>query len=178
MRSRITHNRFVRTFYPVRRGNFIQMPTNADPSTADNAPGAEGWHDIEAPSEFGKLLGRLRRRRESGAWRYGLDVRPEHRNEAGAMHGGAITALIDEVIGTMVNEAVGRKHATVQFATIFLKPVQVGDFVEVTCKIVGVTPSMTFAEASLSVANTTVATATLIFKARRSAPESEARRYL
>jgi hypothetical protein len=54
----------------------------------------------------------------------------------------------------------------------------VGDFVEVACKVVEVTPSMTFAEASLSVANATVATATLIFKARRSAPESEARRYL
>jgi hypothetical protein len=46
----------------------------------------------------------------------------------------------------------------------------VGDFVEVACKIVDVTRSMTFAEASLSVANATVATATLIFKARQFAP--------
>lgn len=146
------------------------MATDADLAQAENDPPAEDWHDIQAPSEFGKLLGSLRRRRAGDGWRYGLSVRPEHRNEAGVMHGGAMTALIDEAIGTMVNEAVGRKHATVQFATVFLKPVQVGDFVEATCNIVEVTGSMTFVEATLSVANAAVATATLIFKARRSAP--------
>jgi uncharacterized protein (TIGR00369 family) len=128
----------------------------------------EEWHDIDAPSDFGKSLGALRRRRVDGRWRYGLIVRPEHRNEAGIMHGGAMTALIDEVVGTMVNDAVGRPHMTVQFATVFLKPAQVGDFVEVTCTVVEVTRSMTFVEAKLSVAAAAVATATLIFKARRS----------
>ena len=79
------------------------------------------------------------------------------------------TALLDEMVGTMVNEAVGRRHATVQFATVFLKPVQVGDLVEVTCSVVEATRSMTFVEAKLSVADAAVATATLIFKVRRSA---------
>jgi acyl-coenzyme A thioesterase PaaI-like protein len=54
------------------------------------------------------------------------------------MHGGAMTALIDEVIGNMVNEAVGRKHMTVQSATVFLRPVHVGDFVEASCRIIEV----------------------------------------
>ena len=89
--------------------------------------------------------------------------------EAGFMHGGAMTALLDEVVGTMVNEEVGRRHATVQFATVFLKPVQLGDFVEVSCRVVEATHSMTFVEAKLAVADAAVATATLIFKARRSA---------
>ena len=142
-----------------------------DPAGAGNAAPAEGWHDVEVLSEFGRLLGPLRRRQAGGSWRYGLSVRPEHRNEAGVMHGGAMTALIDEVVGTMVNEAAGRKHVTVQFATVFLKPVQVGDFVEATCRIVEVTRSMTFVEATLSVADAAVATATLIFKARRPAPQ-------
>jgi acyl-coenzyme A thioesterase 13 len=146
------------------------MATDAYLAQAEGGASDDDWHDIQAPSEFGKLLGPLRRRRVGGGWHYGLSVRPEHRNEAGAMHGGAMTALIDEVIGTMVNEAVGRKHATVQFATVFLKPVQVGDFVEASCKIVEVTRSMTFVEATLAVGNAAVATATLIFKARRSAP--------
>jgi uncharacterized protein (TIGR00369 family) len=133
----------------------------------DKDPPAEDWHDVEAPSEFGKLLGPLRRRKTGAGCRYGLNVRTEHRNEAGFMHGGAMTALLDEVVGTMVNEAVGRRHATVQFATVFLKPVQVDDFVEVTCTVVEATRSMTFVEAKLSVADAAVATATLIFKARR-----------
>ena len=135
----------------------------------ESAPAADEWHDFEAPSDFGKLLGSLRRRRTAAGWQYGLRVRAEHRNEAGFMHGGAMTALLDEVVGTMVNEEVGRRHATVQFATVFLKPVQLGDFVEVSCRVVEATPSMTFVEAKLSVAEGAVATATLIFKARRSA---------
>ena len=138
-------------------------------ATDENGPPAEEWHDFQAPSDFGKLLGPLRRRKAAAGWRYGLSVRAEHRNEAGFMHGGAMTALLDEMVGTMVNEAVGRRHATVQFATVFLKPVEVGDFVEVSCRVVEATRSMTFVEAKLSVAEGAVATATLIFKARRSA---------
>src|SRR5687768_3307365 len=135
----------------------------------ENGPSAEEWHDFPAPSDFGKVLGPLRRCKAGARWRYGLIVRPQHRNEAGFMHGGAMTALLDEMVGTMVNEAVGRRHATVQFATAFLKPVRVGDFVEVTCSVVEATRSMTFVEAKLCVADAAVATATLIFKARRSA---------
>jgi uncharacterized protein (TIGR00369 family) len=138
-------------------------------ATDENGPLAEEWHDFHAPSDFGKLIGPLRRRKATTGWRYGLSVRAEHRNEAGLMHGGAMTALLDEMVGTMVNEAVGRRHTTVQFATVFLKPVQVGDFVEVTCSVVEATRSMTFVEAKLSVADDAVATATLIFKVRRSA---------
>lgn len=84
------------------------------------------------------------------------------------MHGGAMTALIDEVIGTFVTESVGRPHVTVQISTTFLQPVRVGDLVEPQCEIVKVTRSMTFVEARLHVGGSVVATASLIFKAVRS----------
>ncbi len=85
------------------------------------------------------------------------------------MHGGAMTALIDEVIGTFATETVGRPHVTVHLATTFLKPVHVGDLVEPSGEIVRVTRSMTFVEARLTVSGSVVATASLIFKAMRGA---------
>ncbi|WP_270933500.1 PaaI family thioesterase [Falsiroseomonas oryzae] len=128
---------------------------------------ADEWHVAPSPNGFTDRFGPLQRRWAGDRWLYALRVDDGHRNEAGLMHGGAMTALIDEVIGTFVTETVGRRHVTVQLATTFLKPVQVGELVEVSGEIVKVTGSMTFVEAKLRVSGSVVATATLIFKAIR-----------
>jgi uncharacterized protein (TIGR00369 family) len=131
------------------------------------------WSEGPPLSEFGQTLGPVHRRRVDDSWAYGFEARTSHRNEAGVMHGGAMAALIDEVIGTMVTRAVGRPHVTVQLNVTFLKPVQVGHFIEPSCDIISVTRSMTFAEAKMRVAGEVVATATLIFKAVRPVTVSE-----
>ena len=128
---------------------------------------AEGWHLAPSPNGFTDRFGPLQRRWAGDRWAYALRVDDGHRNEAGLMHGGAMTALIDEVIGTFVNETVGRPHVTVQLATTFLKAVNVGDLVEASGEIVKVTGSMTFVDAKLRVGGSVVATASLIFKAIR-----------
>ncbi len=127
------------------------------------------WSEGPPLSAFGRTLGPLHRKRAGEDWIYGFKARDAHRNEAGVMHGGAIAALLDEVIGTMVTHAVGRPHVTVQLNITFLKPVQIGDFIEPSCDITSVTRSMTFVEAKLRVAGQLVATAGLIFKAVPSA---------
>lgn len=128
---------------------------------------AEAWQVAPSPNGFTDRFGPLQRRWAGDRWLYALRVDEGHRNEAGLMHGGAMTALIDEVIGTFVNEAAGRRHVTVHLATTFLRPVRVGDLVEVGGEIVKATASMTFAEAKLRVGGGVVATASLIFKAIR-----------
>jgi len=128
---------------------------------------AEIWHVSPSPNDFTERFGPLQRRWSGDRWIYAMRVDDGHRNEAGLMHGGAMTALIDEVIGTFVTETVGRSHVTVQLSTTFLQPVRVGDLVEPSCEIVKVTRSMTFVEAKLHVAGSVVATASLIFKAVR-----------
>lgn len=129
----------------------------------------EAWHLAPAPNDFTCRFGPLQRRWCGDRWTYALRVDAGHRNEAGLMHGGAMTALIDEVVGTFVAESVGRPHVTVQLSTTFLHPVRVGDLVEPSCEIVKVTRSMTFVEAKLRVGANVVATASLIFKAPRTA---------
>ena len=127
------------------------------------------WHDMPNPCAFAALIGPVQRRRDGAHWRYGLRVAPQHTNSTGIMHGGVITAFLDEVVGEIVNDLGNRKNVTVQFATTFLSKAQVGDFLECACEIVRATRSMTFIQASLNVNGEAIATATAIFKAMRPA---------
>ena len=135
------------------------------PSNSSSRPDIAEWQDEPPLNSYSELFGPLKRRRIGDRWAYGLRVREVHRNGAGVMHGGAMTALIDEVIGTVAREAVSRAHVTVHLSATFLKPVLVGEFIEITHEIVKVTGSMTFVEAKLRVADAVVATASLILKA-------------
>lgn len=128
------------------------------------------WEAAPPVNDFVDRFGPLLRRRIDNRWAYGLRVEEWHRNEAGILHGGAMSALIDEVAGTFVNETTGRRHVTVQISTTFLQPVRVGELVEPECDIVKVTRSMSFVDVKLRVDEAVVATASLIFKASRSSP--------
>jgi uncharacterized protein (TIGR00369 family) len=127
------------------------------------------WHDMPNPCPFSALIGPVRRRRVGDQFAYGLRVTHQHTNSTGIMHGGVITAFLDEVIGEIVNDLGHRKHVTVQFSTTFLSKAQVGDFLECDCEIVRTTRSMTFIAARLNVNGEAIATATAIFKAMRPA---------
>jgi uncharacterized protein (TIGR00369 family) len=123
------------------------------------------WHDMPDPCAFADLMGPLQRRREGGSWVYALLVQPKHTNTAGILHGGALTALLDEVLGNTVNDEAGRRHVTVHSDVTFLRRVEVGDFVEAGCEVVRRTRSMTFVEARVRVKGELVATAQSVFKA-------------
>jgi acyl-coenzyme A thioesterase PaaI-like protein len=127
------------------------------------------WEDMPNPCPFAALIGPVRRRRVGDVFAYGLRVVPQHTNSAGIMHGGLITAFLDEVIGEIVNDLANRRHVTVQFSTMFLGKARVGDFLECDCDIVRTTRSMTFIQARLNVSGQVIATATAIFKAMRPA---------
>ncbi len=127
------------------------------------------WHDLPNPCPFSALIGPVQRRRVGNQFVYGLHVTQHHTNSTGIMHGGVITAFLDEVIGEIVNDLGQRKHVTVQFSTTFLSKAQVGDFLECDCEIVRTTRSMTFIAAQLNVNSEAIATATAIFKAMRPA---------
>ena len=87
---------------------------------------SEDWHDAPPANDFVRRFGPLQRRWAGDRWAYAMRVGEGHRNGAGLMHGGAMTALIDEVVGTLVAESLGRPHVTVQLSTSFLKAVHVG----------------------------------------------------
>jgi uncharacterized protein (TIGR00369 family) len=136
-------------------------------SDSSDTPGASraDWHDVPSPNDFARRLGPLQRRRNGDGWTYAMLADDGHRNGAGVVHGGALAAFLDEVVGTVVRDDVGRRHVTVQLQTVFLAPVRPGDFVEARYEIVKVTRSMAFVEAKLFVADAVVATASAVLKA-------------
>jgi uncharacterized protein (TIGR00369 family) len=126
---------------------------------------ASDWHDMPDACAFASLIGPLQRRHNGRYWTYGLRILPAHTNSAGFMHGGLMTAFLDETIGSTVAQISGRKHVTIQLNTNFLHAVKVGDFLEGECEVAHGTTSMTFAQSRVLVASRIVATATAIFKA-------------
>lgn len=118
-------------------------------------------------SRFGALLGTLSARRVGEGETLGLVADARLANEAGVVHGGALTALFDEVLGSFVHDVRGGAHVTVQMSTVFLRPVKVGDFIAFEREIVEATRSMTFVEGRLVVEGAVAARAQMIFKARR-----------
>jgi acyl-coenzyme A thioesterase PaaI-like protein len=142
-----------------RGGTLRRMNTSIDTDAQ--------WHDMPNPCPFSALIGPVQRRRVGDGFVYGLRVGPQHTNSTGIMHGGVITAFLDEVIGEIVNDLGNRKHVTVQFSTMFLSKAQIGDFLECDCDIVRATRSMTFIQARLNVSGEAIASATAIFKAMR-----------
>ena len=127
----------------------------------------DDWCEAPALNEFTQHFGPLRRTCRAERQRYALRARSDHSNGAGFVHGGVITAFVDEVAGTIVAETTGRPHVTVHLATSFIGPVRIGDLLELDCQIVKTTRSMVFLEARLFVADDIVATANLIFKVTR-----------
>jgi acyl-coenzyme A thioesterase PaaI-like protein len=131
---------------------------------------SQGWQTLAVKCPFGQLIGPVQRRRAGDGWVYGMTAHDQLANEAGIVHGGAITALFDEMIGSLVNEELGRAHITVQFSTVFLRPINIGDFIEFAHEIVEATRSMTFVESRLIVGGKVVAKADMIFRVRQSGP--------
>jgi uncharacterized protein (TIGR00369 family) len=125
------------------------------------------WQDMAGSSPFASLIGPLRRRLADGQWIYGLRVLPEHANGNGVMHGGLLTAFVDEVVGNVVHDADEMRHVTVQLDVHFLQPVQIGELVECTTETVHRTRKMSFVTARCCVGARIVASASAIYKAIR-----------
>jgi acyl-coenzyme A thioesterase PaaI-like protein len=132
------------------------------------------WQDKPGASAFATLIGPLQYRREGDRFLYGLRVLPTHANGNGVMHGGLMTAFLDEAIGNAVHDTDAMRHVTVQLDVRFLQPVQIGAFIACDCGIVHRAGSMSFLEAKCRVGAQIVASATAIYKAIRPRTERDA----
>jgi uncharacterized protein (TIGR00369 family) len=64
-----------------------------------------------------------------------VDVKPEHSNRAGVMHGGAIMAMADTLggAGTIANLPDGARTVTIESKTNFFAAISVGDVARGEC---------------------------------------------
>ena len=139
-----------------------EPPAGTEPATRDLA--ADGWQPDDDDG-FVALVGPILRRASGETDRYAFMAEPKHYNRGGVVHGGMLMTFADRAIGRACRYANAHQpQATVQLDIHFVDAVQVGEFVEATCRIVRRTRALMFASAELTVGTRVVATANGVWK--------------
>lgn len=101
---------------------------------------------------------------EMGPHHFIFDVRPEHLNGGDMVHGGALMALVDVVLGSTVAHAVGGMGSTITLNCDFLAGVKPGTRIEGEATLSRKTGSVAFVSGRLFSGDTTFMTASGIWK--------------
>src|SRR3954462_3935770 len=80
--------------------------------------------DDAAPGGFAGRLGMTVQDADDGAATLGFEVREEHLNPAGTLHGGVVATLVDTAMGQAVRTTTGEDEvpATSQLTVTYLRP--------------------------------------------------------
>lgn len=123
----------------------------ATDSTAKTNLIAQGWA-LRPPVGFNGTVGELWTRREGDALAIGFVAGPEHLNRAGAVHGGMLATMADNLLGWNVMERCApRLAATIELHLHYVSAGRSGDFIEGHAEIVEATRSLIFVRGRLSV---------------------------
>jgi acyl-coenzyme A thioesterase PaaI-like protein len=95
---------------------------------------------------------------------YGFQSDHRHGNPNGVLHGAAIVAFIDTLLGHAVVMATGRMCATVALDNQFVAGVPTGGWISGRARIKKLTRMMAFLEAEASAGDTLLLTSTAIFR--------------
>ncbi len=125
----------------------------------------DGWRALKIDG-FMDLVGPLLKSTDSGTSnQFALQMRDEHLNAIGLVHGGVVTGFLDQALALATWEAIGRKPAvTVQMDTRFMNAAKSGDFLRVQASISHETRSMVFAQAHVSCDDKLIASANAVMK--------------
>ncbi len=119
-------------------------------------------------------IGPLLAQRSQETWRYGLQTGPLHANAIGVIHGGTLTALVDQAMSLIAWEAVERQPVvTVHMDTTFLSSAKPGDFLEVEARLVDRKGSMVFLDAEIISDDALILKASCVMKCVKSRPGEE-----
>ena len=88
------------------------------------------------PGGFAQRIGAQVEDADDGGARIAFEVREEHLNPAGTLHGGVVATLVDTAMGTAVRSTIedGDVPATSQLTVTYLRPGRPGT-VEVTARV-------------------------------------------
>lgn len=126
--------------------------------------GTTEWREHH-PSGLMSALGPLLSRREATGWVYGLHVDDRHLNQAGMVHGGTLTALLDHALSTIAWEHAGKTSCvTVQLNTSFLRSAKPGQTLSARGVVTHGSGSMLFLDGTLHADDELIATGQAIMK--------------
>ncbi len=104
----------------------------------------------DSPSPLGRWLGGVLQAVEQDSIRAAYIVRADMTNPAGILHGGAIAAIIDDLIGMTIIVMTGAYHASINLSVDFLSSAREGETVVCTTRIVRRGRQIVHAEAMLT----------------------------
>lgn len=124
-----------------------------------------GWRILNAGAFMDEIGPLQSMRNDSGAAQYELRTDHRHVNAIGLIHGGVISALLDQVIAVEAWNAAGRVPTmTVQIETRFLAPVQPGAYLRATVQMRHRAGSLMYLDAEVTTGSKPVALASAIMK--------------
>ncbi|MCA1337113.1 PaaI family thioesterase [Pseudooceanicola marinus] len=127
-----------------------------------------GWRPMRIDGLIGLIGPLLRPDPRDDTPRYALQTDARHANALGVIHGGTLTALLDQAIALLAWEAAERQPTvTVQMDTRFLDAARPGDLLIARPRIRRQTRSLLFLDAELTVGDRPVADATAVMKIHR-----------
>ena len=115
--------------------------------------GGGGGRKGPPSSPFTKLVGGRIEEWNGDRVRISLVLEPHHTNPNGVMHGGVVTALMDEALGQVLGAARGLEtvpsapHATVGLNVSFLAAARPGDRIVVEGRVLRLGKTVVFGEA-------------------------------
>lgn len=123
---------------------------NTDPQIIDYLKTLIGQTNTQSPSPMGRWLAGRLETVEDGSLSLSYDVRPEMTNPAGILHGGALSAMLDDTIGMTVY-TLGREtfFATVQLHVDFIKAAKQGETVVARSQLIKAGRQVVHADCSL-----------------------------
>jgi len=139
------------------------MKTFANDDTGPEMP-PEGYVLCSLPiGEFGDSLGPLFIRQDGSG--FACRMLSRHQNPRGAIHGGVLLALADQVLGLTVFQATGQTpSATITLNCDFVEAAFPGDLVEGEATVTRVTGSVVFVHGTLRRGERVILTASGIWK--------------
>lgn len=139
-------------------------PVQSDAQAVPFDPAMRGW-EVYADDGFIGLVGPFWQRQHNGMLEFGLVSQEKHKNRRGVTQGGMMMTFADRAMGMTAWLQNGcEPQATVQLNYQFIDAVRLGEFVIARCRVLRMTRSLIFIEATLSVEERVVGSAQGVWK--------------
>lgn len=119
-----------------------------------------GW-ELHTDDGFLGLVGPVWARDvANGTGRFRFQAAPKHRNRVGVVQGGMLMTFADKALGTTARwDDLDRAQVTIQLDVQFIDSVQIGETVEINCRILKRTRRLAYMDGIMTVGARTVASA-------------------
>ena len=125
----------------------------------------EGFTEVRLIDPFEIHVGPAFAQGEPGARRYAFQVRPEHCNMRGVVHGGMLMTLADMTLGQAVWDVTDKAPSvTLNMQSQFLKSAKAGDWIEVVPELTRRTRAFVFMRGDFTVNGEIVMTTSSVWK--------------